>query len=310
MNSNEIFGARKRTCGSRSCGLVATVLSLLTSVAFVGCATPPPKPKASVDSTAKIRRLKTQIRKQNQMIQDLKERNLVLEKRDSNGASVRPEIADAETPTQLPGSFDAKELAAAAALDGGESIGGPVASPVLPTKLPAKSVQAKVQAQPQATVQPQAPAPAPASAPMPQTPISVSPAKTGEHFLYSKILETYRSHNEDEMQKTLQLLLKTYPESVFADNALYMSGLMAFEMGNLNLAQKQFERLLKEYPRSNKAVSALFAKASIEKRTGRAASAKRGFARVLDLYPGSPEAQRVSTELKLLEAAKSKNREM
>lgn len=321
MNSNEIFDAHKRTCGSRSCGLVATVLSLLTSVTFVGCATPPSKPKASVDSTSQIRRLRTQIRKQNQLIQDLKEKNLVLEKRESNGASIRPELADAETPTQLPGSFDAKELAAAAAV-GGESIGGPIAAPILPSKLPAKTAGAlsskpspKTQSpalSAQAVTELQSPASAAltASAPAPQTPISVSPAKTGEHFLYSKILETYRSRNGDEMQKTLQLLLKTYPESVFADNALYMSGLMAFETGNLSLAQKQFEQLLKEYPRSNKAVSALFAKASIEKRTGRTANAKRGFARVRDLYPGSPEAQRVSTELKLLDAAKSKNREM
>lgn len=310
MILNGSSDAHKRTCGSRTCGLVTTVLGLLTSVAFVGCATPPTTSKTTVDSTAQIRRLRSQIRKQNQVIQDLKEKNLVLEKRDVLNASTKPELADAETPTQLPGSFDAKELANAAAFDGGESIGGPHAAPkvtlptALPTKLPTRTVAA---AAPAPAAVPQALA---APAPAPQAPISVSPAKTGEHFLYSKILETYRSRNEDEMQKTLQLLLKTYPESVFADNALYMSGLMAFESGNTTLAQKQFERLLKEYPRSNKAVAALFAKASIEKRQGRTATAKRGFMRVRDLYPGSPEAARVATELKLLEAAKSKSREM
>lgn len=282
MKLNPLFDAHKRTCGSRSCGLVATVLGLLTSVTLIGCATTPPKTKASVDSQAQVRRLQSQLRKQKQVIQDLKEKNLVLEKRETLNTGMKPEVSDAEAPTQLPGSFDAKELADAAALDRGESIGG--AAPVLPQRLPQKQAA--------------------------QTPISVSPAKTGEHFLYSKILETYRSRNDDEMQKTLQLLLKTYPESVFADNALYLSGLMAFESGNLSVAQKQFERLLKDYPRSNKAVSALFAKASIEKRLGRGGNAKRGFVKIRDQYPGSPESQRASTELKLLDSAKSKTREM
>ena len=88
-----------------------------------------------------------------------------------------------------------------------------------------------------------------------------------------------------------------------------MSGLLAFESGDLRLALRQFDKLLRDYPRSNKAVAALFAKASIEKRTGHIGIAKRGFLQLRDLYPGSPEAARVSVELKLLESASLKQRE-
>jgi TolA-binding protein len=314
-----ISNVHKRICEAGGCGLISASLALVVSVSLVGCATAQQKPKSVVDSGTRVRRLKSQLKKQKSLIQDLKERNLVLEKRKQIEAASGPEIADAEKAADLPGSFDEKEIADAKAYAGGESIGGPAPAPVLPTRLPPKmsasrkqGIEAKIpaklsQASLAAEIASQEPIPTPA--PVPQTPISVSPAKTGEHFLYSKILETYRSHNEEEMQKTLQLLLKTYPESVFADNALYLSGLLSFEQGNLKLAQKQFERLLKEYPRSNKAVSSLFAKAAIEKRTGRLSSAKKSFVRVRDLYPGSPEAARVSVELKLLESATTKRRE-
>ena len=71
----------------------------------------------------------------------------------------------------------------------------------------------------------------------------------------------------------------------------------------------QFQKLLQDYPRSNKAVAALFAKGSIERRTGRTRDAKKSFFQVRDLFPGSPEAARVSVELKLLEMSTSKKRE-
>ena len=316
-----IRDARKWICGAETRGLITAVIGLVVSVNFVGCATPAPKQKMAVDSGRQVRKLKSQLRKQKSVIQDLKERNLVLEKRGQIDSLSAPEISDAEKPAVLPGSFDAKELADAEAYAGGESIGGPVK---LPSKLPGKiAVKAPTRApslvdsiastnplesnaKSQVSAKPAAPL---AAAAAPQTPVSVASVKTGEHFLYSKILETYRSHNEDELQKTLQLLLKTYPESVFADNAVYLSGLQAFENGNLKVAKRQFEKLLKEYPRSNKAVSALFAKAAIEKRSGNVANAKRSFLRIRDQYPGSPEAARVSVELKLLESAKSKIRE-
>jgi TolA-binding protein len=145
--------------------------------------------------------------------------------------------------------------------------------------------------------------------PEPTAKISVPAGENGEHFLYSKIIDTYRAHNAEEMKTTLRLLLKTYPDSIFADNALYMAGLQAFEMNDMAGARSHFARLIKEYPRSNKTVSALFITAEIDKRSGRKSDAIRGFKMVRDLFPGSPESFRVSVELKLLGQTTTKSRE-
>ena len=266
---------------SKNVMLAWTAASLVLAT---GCASPSLK---TADSK-RVQALQRRLKKQSSVIQDLKDRNLVLEKRDHSRASdvlasddVGESIADpaitSDAPADLPKSFAA----------------APKISNVVARKPAAAAAP---------IMTPKVASPAPDA-------ISVSPEKTGEHFLYSKVLETYRSKNSAELEKTLSLLLKTYPDSVFADNAIYMSGLLSFESGDDKAALKQFDRLLKDYPRSNKAVAALFAKASIEKRTGRTADAKRAFLQLKDLYPGSPEAARVSVELKLLESASLKHRE-
>ncbi len=241
-------------------------LLILTAAAFSGCASSP----ASADAK-KMQALERKLKKQSARLQDLKERNLVLEKR---GVHPSPAVTD-----------PVMDLASDA--EPGVSIAIPNNAALIPKTSSLKSATLK-----------------------PTLPISVSPEKTGEHFLYSKVLETYRARNVREMETTLGLLLKSYPDSVFADNALYLSGLMSFENGDLNDSRSKFDRLLRDYPRSNKAVAALFAKASIERKFGRSREARRGFVQVRDLFPGSPEAARVAVELKLIESASSKKREI
>lgn len=270
-------------------------LGLALAFLLAGCAT-----HSKTDK--RVHALELKLKKQRAKLQDLKERNLVLERRvktapaageDGSGERrAEDSIVQSAPPAELPGSF----VAAPAGMSPKVTV-----APNLPAKLPAKPA-AVAQA---ATVTAQAPAA------QPQAPAAtrVATEKTGEHFLYSKIIDTYRSKNKEELERTQQLLLKSYPESVFADNSIYLAGLLAFEQQDYKAALRHFDKLLKEYPRSNKAVAALFAKASVEKRLGRAFDAKRGFIRVRDLYPGSPEAARVSVELKLLESASVKSRE-
>jgi TolA-binding protein len=265
--------------------------AIIAASLLCGCATQPKENK-------RLHALQLKIKKQRARLQDLRERNLVLEKRiqrekasDTFEESREPaeRIVTSEPPAELPGSFIPTTKGAAPV----------VMAKRLPNKLPAKLAVTPLPIA--------APVAAAAVAP---TPISIAPEKTGEHYLYSKILETYRSKNAEEMQRTQQLLLKSYPESVFADNALYLSGMLAFENQDYKLAARQFDRLLKQYPRSNKAVAALFARASVEKRMGRPKAARRSLLQVRDLYPGSPEAARVSVQLKLLErAGQTKRRE-
>ena len=129
---------------------------------------------------------------------------------------------------------------------------------------------------------------------------SVGSAQTGEHFLYSKIFETYRAHRKAELRKSLHLLLKTYPDSVFADNALYLAGMLAVETNELSRARVFLNQLIAAYPNGDKVVSALFAKGVIEKRDKKYQDAQTLFERVRSHYPGSPEAARAAIELKLM----------
>jgi len=133
--------------------------------------------------------------------------------------------------------------------------------------------------------------------------------QTSEQRLYSKVLESYRRHSVAETAKSLQLLLKTYPDSIYADNALYLGGLLSFEKGDLARAGEFMERVLREYPRGNKVVSALFAKAMIQKSQGRTFDARNILRGVRQHYPGSPEAARAVLELKFIEISANKKRE-
>jgi TolA-binding protein len=133
--------------------------------------------------------------------------------------------------------------------------------------------------------------------------------QTSEQRLYSKVLESYRRHSVAETTKSVQLLLKTYPDSVYADNALYLAGLLSFEKGDLARAAEFMERVLREYPRGNKVVSALFAKAMIQKNQGRWLDARNILRGVRQHYPGSPEAARAVLELKFIDISANKKRE-
>ncbi len=243
---------------------------LVIAAAMMSCVSVSKKSAAPVDYARRIQRLEKQLKKKNSVIDDLKERNLVLEHRSASKSLKVPEnklVTYSENQT-----------------------------PILP--------ETENQA---ATVTETAKATEPVPVPVPALPIPAG--ENAEHFLYSKIIDTYRSHNQGEMKTTLRLLLKTYPDSIFADNALYMAGLLSYELGDLNGAKASFGRVIKEYPQSNKVVSALFMTATIDKKKGRPGDAIRGFKLVRDLFPGSPEAFRVSVELKLLGQPTSKLRE-
>lgn len=236
-------------------------LVVFTTASLTSCASLTAKSTAPVDYARRIQALEKQLKRKNQQIEDLRERNLVLEHRDGS------KIVTASVAEETPSS---SESIAALSVPS-----GPV------------------------TVDDKAPVPV----------VSVPSGENAEHYLYSKVIDTYRTHNKTELQSALRMLLRTYPDSVFADNAIYLSGLLSFELGDLSSAMNAFDQLIKEYPRSNKVVAAMFARASSAKRLGRPAEAARDFRMVRDLFPGSPEAKRVTVELKLLGQATLKRRE-
>lgn len=271
---------RRRICAERITAVFAVVTPLLVGLSLMGCSTPP---KTRSDSFYKdrVRSLERELKRKQSMIQNLKERNLILEKR-------RP-MAAAPIESSPSQAFKTAELQASASnqtQSASHSKWKPPAFSVKTQRLEADDVRVATGQAPEAK--------------------SVGQAQTGEHFLYSKVLESYRSRKSKELLKTIQILLKTYPDSAFADNALYLAGLLEFENGNYKKADQYMSEVLKRYPGSNKAVSALFAQGVIQRKIQKPKKAELILNQVKSRYPGSPEAARVALELKLLKAPSQK----
>lgn len=270
------FGRHKRNCARPTAqsgfqrpawSLIGlATLAIVYGLTLCGCGSVSLSPRGNTDVglAARVRLLEAELRRTRVQLDEAKERNLVLEKREQMR---RRELDSGELTEAVPVPFAERNSA------------------------PKVSVGTK------AVV-----APPPAREPVVQ---SVGSAETGEHFLYAKVLETYQKRNVAELQKSTQLLLRTYPDSVFSDNALYLSGMLALELGDMARATSFMDRVLNEYPLGNKAVSALFAKGVIEKRSKKPNEAQRLFLKVRGLYPGSPEAARVGLELELLKVRES-----
>lgn len=225
--------------------------------------------------------LEQELRRKQKLIDELKERNLVLEKRVKGGAE-KPEV-----PPVL--QWGADDFRGTAYSEGGLA---QKASEPARSDLRASPQQSKNVGSPKTR----------GEAIFAPPELAVDDAKqTGEQRLYSKVLEAYRLHNFADTQKATNLLIKTFPDSVHADNALYILGLLAFESRDFEKATFYMERLLREYPTGNKIAAALFAKAMIEKMVGRMGEANVILKAVRERYPGSPEAIRAAIESRVIE---------
>ena len=215
--------------------------------------------------------LHRELKKQQAVIEELREKNLVLERR-----------LQIQTAPPLP----------------------PIATDATPLVAAPASVQVNPKLDPEAQALVAAVKGLPQLAPV-RRPVDVDPSLDGDKLLYSKVLETYRRHDAGEMKKAVDILIKTYPDSIHADNALYLEGLLAVEKEDRANALLVLERALREYPNGNKAVASLFLKAIVEKQLGQFPEARRDLNLVARIYPGSPEARRVNLELRLFDIKKS-----
>ena len=55
---------------------------------------------------------------------------------------------------------------------------------------------------------------------------------TTEHFLYAKALASFHAKDAESLTKSKQLLLKSFPDSPFADNAAFLEARMAADAGD------------------------------------------------------------------------------
>ena len=132
-------------------------------------------------------------------------------------------------------------------------------------------------------------------------PKTVFSAETNpEHLLYSKVIESYRQGDSLLLNKAVRLFLKTYPQSVHADNSLYLNGLLALSKENYKRASKNFSLLQKYYPNGNKIPSAMVGKGIALRKLGKKEKAKQIFEKIRKKYPGSPEYFQSEFQLKIL----------
>lgn len=125
-------------------------------------------------------------------------------------------------------------------------------------------------------------------------------SKESDMKLYAEMVSAYDADDEIAFKSRLQSILSRFPNSSYADNALYLAGKLAVNHSNYPEAIRFFGRVEKEYPKSDKVTAATFAKGMTYKKMNLGEYAKRSLLEVKSRYPGSPESFRANAELKML----------
>jgi TolA-binding protein len=118
--------------------------------------------------------------------------------------------------------------------------------------------------------------------------------------MYDKIVEAYTAGNTAQFKNLARNYLVASPHGLYADDCLYLLGLLAVSDNQLGPALEHFNRVISEFPSSNRLSSALFAKSGVFKKMQLLDKARRGFRDIAEKFPGSPEAFRAEAELKLM----------
>lgn len=126
------------------------------------------------------------------------------------------------------------------------------------------------------------------------------PKVVNEESLYSEVIRAYQMRQIDAVDHYADAFLERYPQSVFADKALYLRGQIHLVMGFPNDALRDFERLTSEYPTRNKYVAALFGKGVCYRKLQLFEYAEKVMDDVRRDYPGSPEFYKTELEKRLI----------
>lgn len=126
--------------------------------------------------------------------------------------------------------------------------------------------------------------------------------RQNEHYMYAKVIESFRKKDEEVLKRVVGLFLKTFPQSVHADNSLYLLGRLYLESRKLSEALATFERLEREYPLGNKMPASQLLRSIALKQLSRKDEAEKQLLEIQKIYPGSQESFLAGTELQILQA--------
>jgi TolA-binding protein len=123
-----------------------------------------------------------------------------------------------------------------------------------------------------------------------------------EHYMYAKVIESYRKLDSDTLKRVVHLFLKSFPQSVHADNALVLLGYHYLRLRQLNKAIEVYRSVEQNYPLANKIPAARLGLAFAYKAQQKLELAQKNLLDLQQNYPGSREALMAKTELQLLKA--------
>ena len=128
----------------------------------------------------------------------------------------------------------------------------------------------------------------------------------GDYAMYHKGMMMGMSHQYADEVAQMDALVKAYPKSGFAPQALLEKGNAQALMGKNNDALGTYATLLKDYPKSVEARKGLLQTALVNKTIGKEDAAIDAYKTIIRQYPTSDEAQAAAEDLKLIYADKGK----
>jgi len=126
------------------------------------------------------------------------------------------------------------------------------------------------------------------------------PAKVTEETLYAEVVRAYQTRQIEAVDNYADAFLQRFPQSVFADKALYLKGQIHLIMGYPTEALREFERIISEYPTGNKYVAALYGKGVCYRQLQLYPYAEKVMVDIRTQYPGSPEFYKTELEIKMI----------
>ena len=126
-------------------------------------------------------------------------------------------------------------------------------------------------------------------------------SKENDIGMYAQMVSSFQKDDEIGLKSRLQSLLERFPQSPYADNALYLAGRMAVDHKDYAEAIRYFSQVERDYPKSNKVAAAKFAKAMTYKAMNLPELSVQVLKSVRAQYVGSPESFRANAELKIIQ---------
>lgn len=124
-----------------------------------------------------------------------------------------------------------------------------------------------------------------------------------EQQIYQTAYDQIKAKKYDDAVKTLQGMLKKYPEGQFASNAHYWLGELYGLMGKHTDALTEFNVVVKDYPQSPRVSDAQLKIGLIYAAQFNWTDAKSTFKKIISRYPGTASARLASDQLKQIKDA-------